>query len=57
MRILMLYGPRCTVQSISDLNLSELHDKIIVATAKYLELPLITKDTTIQKLSTIRTIW
>jgi len=38
-------------------NLPELHDKIIVATAKHLELPLITKDTTLQKLSTIRTIW
>jgi PIN domain nuclease of toxin-antitoxin system len=38
-------------------NLPELHDKIIVATAKHLELPLITKDETLQKLPIIRTIW
>ncbi|OGP73785.1 MAG: hypothetical protein A2V86_01415 [Deltaproteobacteria bacterium RBG_16_49_23] len=35
----------------------ELHDKIIVSTAKYLDAPLITKDKTIQALSLIRTVW
>ena len=35
----------------------ELHDKIIVATAKYLKFPIITKDKTLQKLSSIKTIW
>jgi len=35
----------------------ELHDKIIVSTAKYLNLPLITKDATLQKLSSVKTIW
>jgi PIN domain nuclease of toxin-antitoxin system len=37
--------------------LPELHDKIIVSTAKYLNLPLITKDKTIQNLSFLKTIW
>jgi hypothetical protein len=35
----------------------ELHDKIIVATAKYIGVPLITKDVTIQNLSSVSAIW
>jgi PIN domain nuclease of toxin-antitoxin system len=35
----------------------ELHDKIIVSTAKYLKLPIITKDKTLQNLPFIKTIW
>ncbi len=35
----------------------ELHDKIIVSTAKYLNLPIITKDEFLQNLSYIKTIW
>jgi len=35
----------------------ELHDKIIVSTAKYLKIPIITKDKTIQKLPSVKTIW
>ncbi len=35
----------------------ELYDKIIVSTAKYLKLPIITKDKTLQKLPSIKTIW
>ena len=35
----------------------ELHDKIIVSTAKCLNLPIITKDKTLQKLPSIKTIW
>ena len=35
----------------------ELHDKIIVSTAKYLDLPIITKDKILRKLSSIKTIW
>lgn len=35
----------------------ELHDKIIVSTAKYLKVPIITKDKTLQKLPSIKTIW
>lgn len=35
----------------------ELHDKIIVATAKYLNVPLITKDQILQNLSHLKTIW
>jgi PIN domain nuclease of toxin-antitoxin system len=35
----------------------ELHDKIIVSTAKYLKAPLITKDKTLRKLPSIKTIW
>jgi len=38
-------------------NLPELHDKIIVSTAKYLNLPLITKDAKIQSLTNIKAIW
>ena len=35
----------------------ELHDKIIASTAKYLESPIITKDKTLQDLSSIKTFW
>ncbi len=35
----------------------ELHDKIIVSTAKYLNLPIITKDETLQNIQHIKTIW
>jgi PIN domain nuclease of toxin-antitoxin system len=35
----------------------ELHDKIIVSTAKYLKVPIITKDKILQNLSSIKTIW
>ena len=38
-------------------DIPELHDKIIVSTAMYLGLPLITKDKTIQKLLYLETIW
>ncbi|MBI5892395.1 MAG: PIN domain-containing protein [Deltaproteobacteria bacterium] len=35
----------------------ELHDKIIVSTAKHLNLPIVTKDEFIQSLQHIKTIW
>ncbi len=35
----------------------ELHDKIIISTAKYLNLPLITKDKSLRNLTSIKTIW
>ncbi len=38
-------------------DISELHDKIIVSTAKHLKLPVITKDKVIQKLPYIKTVW
>ena len=38
-------------------DLPELHDKIIVSTAKYLSLPIITKDKTLLNLPNIKTIW
>ena len=38
-------------------DIPELHDKIIVATAKYLNLPVITKDETLHDLDSIKTIW
>ncbi|HDH11383.1 MAG TPA: PIN domain-containing protein [Nitrospirae bacterium] len=38
-------------------DITELHDKIIASTAKYLNLPVITKDKTLQNLSHIKTIW
>ena len=46
------------LQKMIDLNdIPELHDKIIVATAKYLNLPLITKDQTLHKLRHVKTVW
>lgn len=38
-------------------DISELHDKIIVSTAKYLKAPLITKDGFIQNFPSIKTVW
>jgi len=35
----------------------ELHDKIIVSTAKYLKVPIITKDGVLQSLPSIKTVW
>ena len=35
----------------------ELHDKIIVSTAKYLKVPIITKDKTLQNFPSVKTIW
>jgi PIN domain nuclease of toxin-antitoxin system len=35
----------------------EIHDKIIVSTAHYLRVPIITKDETLQNLRSIKTIW
>lgn len=35
----------------------ELHDKIIVSTAKYLKVPIVTKDKILQDLPSIKTIW
>jgi len=38
-------------------DLPEFHDKIIVATAKYLDVPLITKDKALQNIFYIKTVW
>ncbi|MFQ5950214.1 MAG: type II toxin-antitoxin system VapC family toxin [Nitrospiria bacterium] len=45
------------LQMIETREVFELHDKIIVATAKLLELPLITKDTRLLHLKTIAAVW
>lgn len=46
------------LQKMVDLkDISELHDKIIVSTAKYLNLPVITKDETIHNIPSIKAIW
>lgn len=46
------------IQKMADLkDVPELHDKIIVSTAKYLDVPIITKDRAIQNLSYIKTVW
>jgi PIN domain nuclease of toxin-antitoxin system len=37
--------------------ITELHDKIIVSTAKYLKVPIITKDEVLQNLPKVKTIW
>ena len=45
------------LKMISLIEVPELHDKIIVSTAKYLELPIITKDKILQNLPFIETRW
>ncbi|MBI5212133.1 MAG: PIN domain-containing protein [Nitrospirae bacterium] len=46
------------LQKMVDLkDIPELHDKIIVSTAKYLSLPIITKDETIHNISSVKAIW
>ena len=35
----------------------ELHDKIIASTAAYLDVPIISKDSLLQKLVSIKTVW
>ena len=35
----------------------ELHDKIIVSTAKFLKVPLLTKDKLLHKISSVKTVW
>ncbi|MBI4686401.1 MAG: PIN domain-containing protein [Nitrospirae bacterium] len=46
------------LQKMIDLkDIPELHDKIIASTAKYLNLPIITKDEILQNLSHIKTVW
>jgi PIN domain nuclease of toxin-antitoxin system len=37
--------------------ISELHDKIIVSTSRYLNLPIITKDSMLQSLRAVYTVW
>lgn len=38
-------------------DIPELHDKIIASTARFLNLPIITKDETLRNLSHLKTIW
>jgi len=46
------------LQKMIDLqDIPELHDKIIAATAKYLNLPIITKDKVLRNLASVKTIW
>ena len=46
------------LQKMIDLkDIPELHDKIIVSTAKYLNLPLITKDSVLRNLPHVKTVW
>ena len=46
------------LQKMVDLkDIPELHDKIIVSTARYLNSSIITKDRTLQNLPYIKTIW
>jgi PIN domain nuclease of toxin-antitoxin system len=46
------------LQKMLDLkDIQELHDKIIVATTRYLNAPLVTKDRLIQSLPYIKTVW
>jgi len=46
------------LQKMIDLkDVPELHDKIIVSTAKYLNLPIITKDEFLHNIPNVKTIW
>ncbi|PIV06177.1 MAG: hypothetical protein COS57_04770 [Syntrophobacterales bacterium CG03_land_8_20_14_0_80_58_14] len=46
------------LQKMIDLkDIPELHDKIIVSTAKYLNLPLIAKDSVLRDLPHVNTVW
>lgn len=46
------------LQKMVDLkDVPELHDKIIASTAKYLNLPVITKDEALQNIKHIKTVW
>lgn len=46
------------LQKMVDLkDITELHDKIIVSTARYLNFPIITKDSVPQNLTYIKTVW
>ena len=38
-------------------DIPELHDKIIVSTARYLNSPIVTKDRALQNVSYIKTVW
>jgi len=55
--IVIPLGYRVLHQMVETGEVVELHDKIIVATAKLLDLPLITKDNHLLGLETITTIW
>ena len=44
-------------QMVALKQLPELHDKIIVSTAKYLKAPIITKDKNLHQLRAVTTIW
>jgi predicted nucleic acid-binding protein len=46
-----------TMQQIDRQIVPEMPDRIIAATALYLDLPLITRDLKIQALSNLQTIW
>jgi PIN domain nuclease of toxin-antitoxin system len=46
------------LQKMVDLKeIPELHDKIIVSTARYLNSPIVTKDRVLQNLPYIKTLW
>ena len=46
------------LQKMLDLrDILELHDKIIVSTARYLNSPIVTKDKALQNLPHVKTIW
>ena len=40
-----------------DVEFYELHDRMILATAKYLDVPIISPDEKFEKISDIETIW
>jgi PIN domain nuclease of toxin-antitoxin system len=45
------------VETAKEIRGLELHDRLIVATGKYLKIPILTCDRSIQESSAIRTIW
>ena len=55
--VIMPLDHKILLQMIETREVPELHDKIIVATAKLLDLPLITKDSFLLNLKTISAVW
>ena len=48
----------CVIRTASTIeDIKELHDRLIVATAKHLSLPLITNDSVIQRSKHTKTVW
>lgn len=55
--VIVPFDYKVLAQMVETPEVEELHDKIIVATAKVLGVPVITKDTHLRGLRTVTTLW